>query len=210
MSFEYLMIYITTVFVASIIPGPSMLLALNHGIKYGIKISVLTALGNVTATLIQAIITIIGLSIILVKISLLFNIIKYIGAAYIIYIGIRTIINSNDVLKISKDENVKKKKAFSLFNESFLVTIGNPKAVVFFTALFPQFINRNNETLFTSFILTALLLVIAFISMMIYIVFGQNIHRFLNNTKRKFFFNRIIGFPFLGLGIGLVFSKAEK
>lgn len=210
MSFEYLMIYITTVFVASIIPGPSMLLALNHGIKYGVKNGMITALGNVAATFLQAMITIIGLSIILIKINILFNIIRYLGASYLIYIGIMTILNSNNVLKLSQDEIFKKKNAYSLFRESFLVTIGNPKAIVFFTALFPQFINGDKETTFTLVILITLLLSIAFISMMIYIIFGQNINIFLRSKKRKIYFNRIVGLSFLGLGVGLLFSKVEK
>jgi len=210
MNFEYLMIYITTVFVASIIPGPSMLLALNHGIKYGIRPGVMTALGNVTATLIQALVSVVGLSIILIKIGFLFNVIKYAGAAYIIYIGFKTITGSGNVFEIPDNKSVRKIKSSGLFNEAFLVTMGNPKAIVFFTALFPQFINRDKETVFTLFILITLLLIIAFICMMIYIVFGRNIHRVLINTKRIIFFNRVIGFSFIGLGIGLVFSKAEK
>jgi threonine/homoserine/homoserine lactone efflux protein len=210
MTSESLLIYIATVFIASIIPGPSMLLALNHGIRYGVRISIITALGNTAATLIQAILSIIGLSIVLIKISMLFSVIKYAGAAYIIYIGIMTLLNSADPSEKAGDGKTGKEKASAIFRESFLVTMGNPKAIIFFTALFPQFISTNNETALSSFILIALLLLIAFTCMMIYIVFGQSIQKILTSRKRKIFFNRIVGFSFLGLGLGLMFGRVEK
>ena len=205
-----MLIYITTVFIASIIPGPSMLLALNHGIKYGIKPSVITALGNVAATLVQAILTIVGLSILLLKINIVFTVIKYAGAAYIIYIGISTILHADNDFGMSQNETAKKKNFIGIFNESFLVTIGNPKAIIFFTALFPQFINRSNETAYTSCILVVLLLMITFICMMAYVVFGQNISKILTSTKRKCMFNRVIGCSFFGIGIGLLFCKVDN
>ena len=65
MSFEFLLIYSVTVFVASIIPGPSMLLALTHGMKYGARRTTVSALGNLSVTLIQAGISIAGLGAIL-------------------------------------------------------------------------------------------------------------------------------------------------
>jgi threonine/homoserine/homoserine lactone efflux protein len=170
----------------------------------------MTALGNVSATLIQALVSVVGLSIILIKIGFLFNIIKYAGAAYIIYIGFKIINGSDNAFEMPDNKSVRKVKSSGLFNEAFLVTMGNPKAIVFFTALFPQFIDREKETVFTLFVLITLLLIIAFSCMMIYIVFGQNIHKVLINKKRKVFFNRVTGFSFIGLGIGLVFSKAEK
>jgi threonine/homoserine/homoserine lactone efflux protein len=210
MTCESLLIYIVTVFIASIIPGPSMLLALNHGIRYGVRISIMTALGNTAATLIQAILSIIGLSIVLIKINILFSVIKYAGAAYIIYIGIMTLLSSKDPLTEGEDEEPGHKKAAAIFRESFLVTLGNPKAIIFFTALFPQFISGNNESVFSSFILIALLLVIAFACMMIYIFFGQTIQKILTSRKRKIIFNRVVGFSFLGLGAGLMFGRVEK
>jgi threonine/homoserine/homoserine lactone efflux protein len=187
-----------------------MLLALNHGIRYGVRISIMTALGNTAATLIQAILSIIGLSIVLIKISILFSIIRYAGAAYIIYIGLMTLLSSKDSLTGGEDEEPGQKKAAAIFRESFLVTMGNPKAIIFFTALFPQFIGGINETALSLFTLIVLLLVIAFACMMIYIVFGRSIQKILTSRKRKLFFNRIVGFSFLGLGAGLMFGRVEK
>jgi threonine/homoserine/homoserine lactone efflux protein len=86
---NFWIIYVLTVFVASIIPGPSMILALTHGIMHGTKLSLYTAFGNSIASMIQASIAITGIGIILTTSTTLFMIIKYIGALYLIYLGIK-------------------------------------------------------------------------------------------------------------------------
>ena len=85
MSFEFLLVYSVTVFVASIVPGPSMLLALTPGMKSGAKRTIASALGNVSVTLIQAAISIAGLGAILLASEGLFNVIKW--ANYIVYLN---------------------------------------------------------------------------------------------------------------------------
>jgi threonine/homoserine/homoserine lactone efflux protein len=209
MSFKFILLYSFTVFIASIIPGPSMLLALNHGLKYGLKYTLFTALGNVTATLIQAILSILGLSFVLLQSEIIFYIIKYVGAAYLIFIGIKMFFSKNNYIDIDKNNSKKTHKFHSLFLESFALTIGNPKAIIFFTALFPQFINLKNNTIFQYFVILILLLVIAFLSMMIYGFLGDKITNLFNNLKIRKTFNRIIGGTFVGLGIGLAVSKTK-
>jgi threonine/homoserine/homoserine lactone efflux protein len=187
-----------------------MILALNHGIKYGAKRTIATALGNVTATIIQALLTIAGLGAVLVNSETVFNIVKYCGAAYLIYIGVKTFLSSDSNIQL-KLNNIKSsnKKFMELFIEAFIVTAGNPKAIVFFTALFPQFINTQNETTFQFFIILSILAIIAFCCMMIYGFFGQKMIGFFNRSKIKNLFNRLVGGTFIGMGIGLATGKAE-
>src|SRR4030043_1076622 len=88
MSLKFFLVYSITIFVASIIPGPSMLLALTHGLKYGAKRTIASALGNLSITFLQAAVSIAGLGAILLASEGLFNIIKWVGAAYLLYMGI--------------------------------------------------------------------------------------------------------------------------
>ena len=205
-SLNFWLLYSITVFVASIIPGPSMLLALTHGVKHGAKLSISTALGNTTASMIQAVIAVTGLGIVLTTSTTLFMIIKYIGAAYLIYLGIKlfrtpfTIEESNEVNK----EEVSKIK---LFNEAFIVAASNPKALVFFTALFPQFINESQHSLIHYTLLVVILGVIAFICMMIYSLGGFAIKDLFNRTSLSSYFGKLIGSLFIGLGATLALSK---
>jgi threonine/homoserine/homoserine lactone efflux protein len=78
MDIKFWLVYVAVVFSASIIPGPSMLLALAHGIKYGYKNSIATALGNTIASIIQASIAVSGLSIILTSSDFLFEVIRFV------------------------------------------------------------------------------------------------------------------------------------
>ena len=88
MSLQFILLFVTTVFVASIRPRPSMLLALTHDIQYGAKKAIASAMGNVVVTLIQAGVSIAGLGAILFASETVFTATKWAGAAYLIYIGV--------------------------------------------------------------------------------------------------------------------------
>lgn len=198
---EFWVLYIITVFVASIIPGPSMLLALTHGLKYGTKISLAAALGNTVASMIQATIAVTGLGIVLTTSTTLFMIIKYAGALYLIYLGIKLFKTPFHIEnEKTKKEKVKLKK---LFNEAFIVAASNPKALVFFTALFPQFINEGQNNLLHY----SLLGIIAFTCMMIYSISAHFIKNAFNKTSLSKYFGKIIGTLFVSLGAGLALAR---
>ncbi len=205
-SLNFWFIYSLTVFIASIIPGPSMLLALTHGLKYGTKTAIVTALGNTTASMIQATIAVTGLGIVLTTSTTLFMIIKYAGALYLIYLGIKLFktpfhIESNEKVL---SHNVQKKK---LFTEAFIVAASNPKALVFFTALFPQFINEGQDNLLHYTLLVVVLGVIAFICMMLYSLSAYFIKDLFNKSFLGEYFGKIIGSLFVTLGASLALVR---
>ena len=176
MTTNFILLYSLTIFIASIIPGPSMLLALTHGMKYGAKKTVASALGNLTVTLIQAAISIAGLGTILVASETIFYIIKWAGAAYLVYIGFCIFLSSDSLVpEDDSDQPAELNTLKKMFLQAALVTAGNPKAIVFFTAVFPQFINPNSSYLFQSCILLGLGAIIAFSCFMIYALSGQKV-----------------------------------
>lgn len=130
----------TIVFVASIIPGPSMILALTLGLNPAQK-NMATALGNTCASIIQASISIARLGAVLTALRPLFLTLKYIGATYLIYLGLSIWRSKPIPLEPSHHGNSIAGSSFSKrFSQGFYVT-ANPKAIVFFSALFPQFID---------------------------------------------------------------------
>ncbi|WP_072682398.1 LysE family translocator [Arcobacter sp. LA11] len=204
---DFWLLYILTVFIASIIPGPSMLLALTHGLKYGTKISIATAIGNTTASMIQASIAVTGLGIVLTTSTTLFMIIKYAGAIYLIYLGIKlfkTPFNIDNEKEKLKKEDVKLRK---LFTEAFIVAASNPKALVFFTALFPQFISEGQNNILHYSLLVIILGVIAFVCMMIYTISANLIKELFNKSSLSKYFGKVVGSLFISLGAGLAFAK---
>jgi threonine/homoserine/homoserine lactone efflux protein len=210
MSVEFWMLYVTTVFVASIVPGPSMLLALTHGVRYGFRRSIATALGNTTASVLQAAVSAVGLGALLVASESIFHVVKWAGAAYLVYLGI-TLWRSPAIqvqrLTAQQLSEAGKTPLRRLFWQGFLVAIGNPKAIVFFTALFPQFISTDSTPIPQMVLLLLTLACIAFMCMMIYAIGGHHITPLFVKTALAKYINRTIAGIFMGSGIGLAFSK---
>jgi len=208
MSLNFLLVYSVTVFIASIIPGPSMLLALTHGIQHGAKKSLASALGNVSVTLVQATFSIAGLGTVLLASERIFHIIKWAGAAYLVYMGI-SILFSPGFLAVSHSSKTGHggKSKRKMFLQAAVITAGNPKAIVFFTAIFPQFIDPGTTYLLQSAVLLTFGAVIAFVCFMIYAVFGQKIITwFLHGNVAKIVKNSI-GTGFIASGVGLALAK---
>ncbi|WP_018248816.1 LysE family translocator [Orenia marismortui] len=202
MELEFLIMFSTGVFLASIVPGPTTILALNNGTKYGMRNVIISALGNLMGTWIQAILSLTGIGIVLAKSEMMFNIIKYLGVLYLIYIGIRSFFQKTDfIIKENKKFRNSHISSRNLFLEALLVTLGNPNAIIFFLALFPQFIKIGESSLIKIIISFLILSIIAFSCMMIYGLVGEKITIIFNSKRKVKIFNFIVGSVFIILGI---------
>jgi threonine/homoserine/homoserine lactone efflux protein len=208
MSFEFFLVYSLTVFVASIIPGPSMLLALTHGMRYGARRTIISAFGNLLVTLLQAAVSIAGLGAILLASEGMFNVLKWAGGVYLIYMGLgiwrspgTRFYENQESLSLSAPPLSR------MFLQAALVTAGNPKAIVFFTAVFPQFIDPAAAYVPQFFMLMLAGGIIAFGCFMLYATGGQKIVTLFSRAMVGKYFNKVIGGTFLGAGIGLLVSK---
>jgi threonine/homoserine/homoserine lactone efflux protein len=204
MSLNFIFLYITTIFIASIIPGPSMLLALTHGMQFGAKRTIASAMGNLTITLLQASISIAGLGTILLASETVFQVIKLAGAAYLIYIGFSLLFSSKmSIAPSSKSQSDREMSLRKMYLQAAFVTAGNPKAIVFFTAIYPQFINPSTAIFSQICLLLTLGALIAFSCFMIYAICGQRIVFLFSRATVGRYINRIIGGTFIGVGMGL-------
>ena len=194
----------TTVFIASILPGPSMLLALTHGMQFGAKRTIASAMGNLTVTLIQAFISIAGLGTILIASEAAFQFIKFAGAAYLVYMGVAILLSPKmSIVPQNTKQFQKEVSLHKMYLQAAFVTAGNPKAIVFFTAIFPQFINPNATYLPQFFSLMSMGSLIAFSCFMLYAISGQKMVSLFSKDIIGKYINRVIGGTFIGVGIGL-------
>lgn len=182
MNISLFLTYCIAIFVASIIPGPSMMLALIHGIQFGFIKSNYSALGNVVASLLQAIVTIILLLTIGHIDKNILDLLAYLGGAYIIYLGL-----SLYKAKFTKDNfsyqlNIEKSN-IACFIEGFNLAILNPKAIVFFLALFPKFVVVNSFFSLQTLTLLIPIFLIAYICFLMYSVFGRVIVTYFTNIE---------------------------
>ncbi len=209
MTLQFWFLYCSTLFLASIIPGPSMLLALNHGMRFGAKRTMITASGNVVASLIQAAVSLAGLGALLIASENLFFTIKWLGAAYLIFIGIQTFRSSNIAVDTKEENGGEKapKPLHKMFFESFFVAMGNPKAILFFSALFPQFIKIESVNFLQLLGALGTLAVIAFLCFMLYALGGEKIITLFKKSSVGKVINRVIGTTFIGSGVAILAKK---
>lgn len=141
-------------------PGPNGVLILKTVSGRGVKAGVENIVGLVSATFLHGIISIFGLSAIILQSAELFMLVKYVGAAYLLYLGIKTIYGTfkgkNLTEKKLTYKNDIKNTACRNFAEGFLTQILNPKVSMFYLAAFPQFVNFEAHSLIGAFALVCI------------------------------------------------------
>ncbi len=141
MSLEIWIVYVTTVLALMSTPGPSHLLMLSNSITNGFRPSLLTACGDLTANTLQMLAAGLGLAALIVASNHALTVIKFVGVAYLLWLGLRMIRNAKTSGKpAARTEPV---RLSALWLQGFITSATNPKAVIFFAALFPQFISQN-------------------------------------------------------------------
>lgn len=142
MSIETWTIYVMTVLALMSTPGPSQLLMLSNSGVHGFRRSLATAAGDLSANALQMLAAGLGLAVVIAASATALQVIKWAGVAYLIWLGIRMIRRAKPD---DPGESAKRKRASlkALWTQGFLTSAANPKAVVFFAALFPQFISAD-------------------------------------------------------------------
>ena len=134
----------------SVSPGAGAVVSMNYGLKYGLKKSYPAIFGLQVGYLIQTFIVVIGLGAIIAKSVLIFTIIKWIGVAYLLYLGLGKIFEKAQL--VDDEEHLNSYSAKKAFLNSSLINLTNIKATIFLVAFIPQFINPN-ESIFLQFII---------------------------------------------------------
>ena len=123
----------------SVSPGAGAVVSMNYGLKYGLKKSYPAIFGLQVGYLIQTFIVVIGLGAIIAKSVLIFTIIKWIGVAYLVYLGLGKIFEKAQL--VDDEEHLNSYSAKKAFLNSSLINLTNIKATIFLVAFIPQFIN---------------------------------------------------------------------
>lgn len=188
------------------IPGPSALISMSHGLRYGASRATATVLGGVTGAMTLMTCSALGLGAILATSTTAFIVLKIVGAAYLIWLGIASW-RSTDM---GTTEHAQPESIipgwFSLYRKGFLVGISNPKDLLFFAALFPNFIDTNAPHALQFIILAATWVMLDFSIMFIYACTGRRLSSVFSNPRRIKLFNRSTGGIFILAGTTLAVS----
>lgn len=137
-----LLVFALVALVAIATPGPTVLLALANGSRYGVRRSVPGMLGAVASDFVLVGAVALGLGALLAASEFWFSVVKWVGAAYLAWLGLR-LLRSQGGLDLSQAGSAEGVTARSVFAKSFLVAVTNPKGYLFCSALLPQFIDAN-------------------------------------------------------------------
>ena len=188
-------------------PGPNILLAMTHSVEHGLKRTCVTALGCVTATSTMALISASGLGAILLASENAFIVLKWIGGAYLFYMGLTMWFKKESSLQVTRFANSHKTPLGKLYRKGLMVSASNPKAMVFFGALFPVFINTKEALLPQFSIMLVTFLIFSYGFIMAYAAVTSRLAPFLRRQDIAKRFNRITGGLFMALGITLASTE---
>lgn len=197
---------IALMYIAS--PGPAVFLAMTHGAYHGPRKTISTILGNVTGLAIISTVSALGLGAIIISSAILFNILKACGAIYLIYIGLKFLVKARTASPETFTPAAP--KAQSLYFQGLFMSLSNPKPIVFFTALFPQFLIIGQPMFPQFLLLTLTFMSISFISLSAYAVLASPVKQWLKNPSKGKLFNYLTGTMFIGMGVLLAYTDIQN
>lgn len=204
-----LLLFMGSALALLLLPGPAVLYITARSANQGRIAGLVSVLAVEIANLIQAAAAALGLSAILLSSALAFDLVKYLGAAYLIYLGIRKLFSSEET---GKGEEVKRESLSQIFWQGFAVNILNPKTALFFFAFLPQFVNpaRGNVTGQT-LLLGAIFVGMGIITDSLYAVAASSLaERLAGNKRFQKGQNYFSGLIYVGLGITTALTGSRK
>ena len=192
-----------------LIPGPAVLYITTRSASQGRIAGLVSVLAIETANFLQAVAAALGLSAILLSSALAFDVVKYLGAAYLIHLGIRKLLISDNG---SEDEAVKQESLSLIYWQGFAVNILNPKTALFFFAFLPQFVDPTKGNIIgQNLLLGAIFVGMAIITDSMYALLASSLARRLSGNRRFQSGHRYFaGLVYIGLGITTALTGTKK
>lgn len=200
MTYSNWLIYVLAVLILTASPGPSVLLCVSKSVSHGFRSAFITALGSLIAIIMIMTLSFTGLGVIIASSDIAFTIIKWGGAAYLIYLGIQSFKSKVDNFSLSQSSS-SPMDMFSHWLSGFVVGASNPKAIIFFTALFPQFINTQTPLLTQYLIMAVTFAVMELFWLSFYSGLARRSSQWLTKPGRAKRFNQLTGGVFIGAGL---------
>jgi threonine/homoserine/homoserine lactone efflux protein len=203
---HHLFAFLLTVYVLILIPGPSVLFVVSRGVALGRRAALATVAGNAGGLIFQGTLVTIGVGSIVASSDAVFTTLKLIGAAYLMYLGIRNIRERKALAKVFSPAAAAAPKSLGrIVREGFFVGATNPKGVLIFTAVLPQFIDRSrgHDTLQLA-TLGAICVVIALLSDGAWAIASGTARQWLGRSSRRLeTMTGVGGAMLVALGVGL-------
>ena len=207
---QNLLLFAGAALVLLLIPGPAVLYVVARSVAQGRKAGIVPVLGIHTATLIHIAAAALGLSVLVLSSALAFNIVKYAGAAYLIWLGFRKLFGPAETVGLNGE--LQRYSHARLFRDGFLVNLLNPKTALFFLAFLPQFVDVNRGHVAMQITMLGLMLAaLGVCTDSAYALLAGTVGDWLKRSRSYVKFERYgSGVLFIGLGVTAALSGSKK
>ncbi len=201
MSFSTWLIFLTVSLAAAFSPGPGVLMAISTASSQGARRALFSSAGNALGVFIVATTAVTGLGVVLKASALAFGLLKLAGAAYLVYLGIRAWRGAGKQSAAPSAAQPVEESRLRTFRAGLLVAVSNPKAILFFTAVFPQFMPPDHIDPLRFLLLTTTFTACTLLSHFFYVSCAAWLKRNVaSNAKRRLLAGRTTGLVFIGMG----------
>lgn len=207
MSYLPLITTVTIIHLLAVIsPGPDFIMCVRNALTYSRKTGILTAIGLAAGVSVHIFYCIAGLALIISKSILVFNSIKLLGAAYLIYIGIKSLLSKSGIVEVSQQTKKEDITSFKAMKIGFITNVLNPKATIYFLSLFTMVITPDTPPAILGILSLIMIIATALWFSLVAIFFT---HKKIQGTFNKFqnIFNRTFGGLLIALGVKVALSN---
>lgn len=192
-------------------PGPATLMAINNSLAHGQRSAVWSSIGNASGLFCLSSAAMLGLGALLASSEWLFNAVKILGAGYLFYLGARQLLKKGPMLAQGVEASAQKARPsrWKLYKSAFLTAVTNPKATMFFTALFPQFIDQQAALLPQFLILTSIFMALSLVSLSLYAALASRAKGVLTRPALSRWVSRVVGSTFIGFGAAILTMRRQ-
>lgn len=204
MDYTYWTVFLGAAIVLNLSPGPDLFFVLSRTFAGGRSVGIASSAGVCTGALVHVSAAALGISALLASSVMAFTIVKYIGAAYLVYLGVKNLRSAGNGFSVST-EPVKAVSPWGAFKQGVLIDILNPKVAIFFMAFLPQFVRPELASVSLQLLVLGILVIlIGFPIECIYVLLASRISRLLE-TKASVskWLDRFLGSVFICLGVKL-------
>ena len=203
------LLFVVMEFPLCLTPGPAVLFVFAHGLRFGGAKSIWANLGILSANIVYFALSATGLGVLVKTSHTAFLVVKYAGAAYLIYLGARMIFGKSAALANDASADTKDVAGAHIFGRGFLLQVANPKALIFFTAFLPQFVSPNAPVARQLLILGVTSTVLEFFVLAFYGWFAGRISEMTKSAPFARRINAAAGLMLVTCGAGLALTSAR-
>ena len=212
MNLDSWLLFASIAFVATITPGPAILLVTTHSVSFGSRYSVATMVGNISGLFVMSLLSVMGLSAIILTSAPIFFFVKIVGALYLVYLGIklwRRGFGLEEIKARADNGKVSRPSISKLYLNGLLVALSNPKAIAFTTALFPQFILPGQPMVTQFAILIVTFMFLSFACLFAYALMAAETKNRTAHIELPGVMSKVFGGAFIGSGMFLATASQK-